>query len=216
MIGMSYLIGSINAGQILSLIGSKNLGKSGSKSFGATNAGRIYGIWAFGLVFIFDMLKSFIAVIICMGLVKTNEKLFADQWIPIAISFVIVGHCWPVYFSFKGGKGVASAFGCALALNWIFALIAIVVFLLVKITNGWTSNASIAGVLVGVVLSIFIHPVFIIVHNNGVDLVFEWTLYWTTMVGGVIVGVISIGRHWPNVKDMIDGKKPWVRRKDET
>ncbi len=214
MMGLAYLIGSVNAGQILSLIGSKNLGESGSKSFGATNAGRIYGTWAFVLVFIFDMLKAFIAVIVCMGLVQMNSKLFASEWLPIAISFVIVGHCWPIYFNFRGGKGVASAFGCVLALNWIFALIAILVFLIVKITNGWTSNASIAGVGVGVLLSIFLHPVFLIANENGVNLVFEWTLHWTTIVGALIVGTISIVRHWPNIKEMIDGQKPWVREKE--
>lgn len=214
MIALSYLIGSINAGQILSLIGSKNLGENGSKSFGATNAGRVYGTWAFIVVFVFDMLKAFIAVILCMGLVSANDSLFSDYWIPIAIAFVIIGHCWPFYFGFKGGKGVASAFGCILALNWIFAIVAIIVFIIVKLTNGWTSNASIAGVAVGVALAVFLHPVFLVARDNGVNLVFDWTLVWTTIPAALIVGVISIVRHWPNIKEMIDGKKPWIRGKE--
>lgn len=213
MIVIVYLIGSINAGQILSLLGSKNLGENGSKSYGATNAGRIYGTWAFVLVFVFDMLKSFIAVLFCMGLLKLNDDLFAKEWVPIAISFVIIGHCWPIYFGFKGGKGVASAFGCVLALNWIFAIVAIIIFLVVKLTNGWTSNASLAGVGVGVFLAIFIHPLFMFGNANVV--LFDWTLTWTTMVAAAIVGAISMARHWPNLKEMIDGKKPWVQRKEK-
>lgn len=78
MIGLVYLIGAINGGQILSIIGSKNLGESGSKSYGATNAGRIYGTKGFICVFVFDMLKSFVAVAVCMGLVNINDQLFSS------------------------------------------------------------------------------------------------------------------------------------------
>lgn len=213
MIGLSYLIGAVNGGQILSLLGSKNLGENGSKSFGATNAGRVYGTKGFIMVFVFDMLKSFVAVAVCMGLVNSNDELFSTYWISIAMVFVIIGHCWPIYFGFKGGKGVASAFGCVLVLNWIFAIVAISVFVAVKIINGWTSNASIVGVSVGVFLAIFIHPLFI--YGDAHILVFDWSLAWTTVIAAFVVGFISIARHWPNIKEMIDGEKPWVRGKEK-
>lgn len=224
---IAYIIGSINAGQILSMFGNKNLGAEGSKSFGATNAGRVYGKWAFILVFLFDMFKAVFAALILWVIIEnayninqegTSEgfNLFLYANVNLAMIMLIVGHCWPIFFKFKGGKGVAAAFGSVIILNWVFAIIAIVVFIIVKLVNGWTSNASIIGTSVGVILILAFHWTFLLMYQNtGVILVFPWSLNWTAMIAAFVVGFIIIVRHWPNIQQMINGEKPWKRIKED-
>ncbi len=128
---IAYMIGSINAGQLLSLMTDKKLENKGSGNFGATNAGRLSGPKWFVVVFVFDLLKAiFCALILTTILTKGTFKPVEDETylfyyasIPIAMIFLVIGHSWPIYFDFKGGKGVAVAFGSIIFLNWNFGLI---------------------------------------------------------------------------------------------
>ncbi len=208
---IAYTIGSINAGQLLSSFGKKNLGEAGSKSFGATNAGRVYGKWAFVAVFLFDLAKAIFVVLILMAIRSSDSWAFEYADITIAALFVVIGHIFPIYFSFKGGKGVASAFGLIIVLNWIFALIAITVFIIVKLINGWTSIASIFGVATGVILTISCHWLFI---NDPLNkMVFNWSLIWTTIFSALILGILIISKHVPNIMRMVKGEEPWSKKK---
>jgi len=98
---LAYLIGSMNAGQILSLFGDKNLGQEGTKNYGATNAGRTYGKKAFALVFIFDTVKALFTAVVLTLVVQIGpshlknggkNSIFYYASIPIAMIFVVVGH----------------------------------------------------------------------------------------------------------------------------
>lgn len=220
---IAYLIGSINGGQILSNIGSKNLGETGSKNFGATNAGRVYGAHMFVFVFLFDMLKSvFVAIILTAIVTKGTFSPLGDpeinDWylfyyasIPLAIMFVIIGHSFPIYFKFKGGKGVSSGFGCLIVTNWLVAIIAISIFGITLYITRWTSWASILGVISGCLLSLTLH---IPMMNSSMNIVFfYWTYNWLSMIVIIFMGTLIIYRHKSNITRMIQGKDPFIKPK---
>ncbi|NQX83455.1 MAG: glycerol-3-phosphate acyltransferase [Mycoplasmataceae bacterium] len=217
---IAYLLGSINVGQILSIIGSKNLGESGSKNFGATNAGRLYGTKGFIIVFTFDMLKSiFVALLLTLIATKgtfqpldetNSDYLYYYASIPLSMMFVIFGHLWPIYFLFKGGKGVASGFGCVIVLNWIIAIISLIIFIIVILITRWTAWGSIFGVGIGCLLIIFFHPFFM---EFVPALFLYWTFNWTTMISTLIIGIIVIFKHRSNIIRVFQCKEPFIKPK---
>ncbi len=230
--GIAYLIGSINAGQILSIIGSKDLGTEGSRNFGATNAGRVYGAKGFAAVFIFDMLKAVFAALI-LSLILTQGTFSIETWathpeyffyyasIPLAMVFLVIGHSFPVYFGFKGGKGVASVFGCVIVLNWVFAIISIAIFGITIAVTRWTSLGSIVGTTCGVILVLTAQEAF---YDACGVVLFFWTYSWLNIFAASFLGVFIIFRHRDNIIRMAKGIDPvfkpkgWVKpedRKDE-
>ena len=108
----SYLIGSIPFGIIISkIMGLGNLRNIGSGNIGATNVLRTGNKLAAILTLIFDLLKGAIAVII-------TYYIFNDTTAQIAALSSFLGHCFPIWLKFKGGKGVATFIGISLALYW--------------------------------------------------------------------------------------------------
>ncbi len=217
--GIAYLIGSINGGQLLSILGSKNLGESGSRNFGATNAGRVYGKKGFIAVFAFDMLKGvFTAIVLTIIMTKGRfsldtinpDYLFYYASIPLALIWVVIGHSFPIYFGFNGGKGVASVFGCVIVLNWVFAIIAIMVFIIVILITRWTSLGSVAGTWVGVILVIFASYFF---YEYAGDVLFYWANSWLTIISAIFLGVFITYRHRSNIIRMIKGMDPFIKPK---
>lgn len=225
--GIAYLIGSINAGQILSIIGSKDLGESGSRNFGATNAGRAYGAKGFAAVFIFDMVKAIAAAII-LTLIMTQGTMSKSVWesqiaedgtsqyffhyasIPLAMVWVVIGHSFPIYFGFRGGKGVASVFGCILALNWVFAICSLVVFALTIVITRWTSLGSIFGTLFGVVLVLAAQEAF---YDSCGVVLFFWSYNWFNLLSALFLGFFITFRHRSNIARMIKGIDPFIKPK---
>lgn len=116
----AYFIGNINPSIILGKIKGIDIRKEGSGNAGMTNAIRVMGLGAGITVFIVDVLKAFIAV-------RVAWNIAGDPGAMTAFAAVVIGHCFPAIFGFKGGKGVAAAFGAALALNWFSAMAALLV-----------------------------------------------------------------------------------------
>ncbi len=217
---IAYLIGSINAGQILSIVGHKDLGTEGSRNFGATNAGRVYGAKGFAAVFIFDMLKSIFVVLILTAIITrgtfsmdtvTEDYFFCYSSISLAMVWVVIGHSFPIYFGFKGGKGVASVFGCVLALNWVFAICAIIVFGVTIAITRWTAWGSIIGTLFGVILVVFAQKAFM--DSPAGITVFDWSYTWLNIVSALFLGLFITVRHRSNIMRMIQGKDPFIKPK---
>ena len=120
IIGLAaYALGNINPSIIIGKFRGIDIRKEGSGNAGMTNTIRVMGLGAGIAVFIVDVLKAFIAV-------KLGLSFGGKYGAMAAFGCVILGHCFPAVFGFKGGKGVASAFGAALALNWPSALAAII------------------------------------------------------------------------------------------
>ena len=115
---IAYALGDINPAIILGKIKGIDIRKEGSGNAGMTNTIRVMGLgWGIA-VFVVDVLKAFIAV-------KIGFALAGSYGAMAGFAGVVLGHCFPAAFGFKGGKGVAASFGAALALNWQTALLAL-------------------------------------------------------------------------------------------
>jgi acyl-phosphate glycerol 3-phosphate acyltransferase len=136
IIGLAaYALGNINPSIIIGKLRGIDIRKEGSGNAGMTNTIRVMGIGAGIAVFIVDVMKAFIAV-------KIGTGFGGQPGAMVAFACVILGHCFPAVFGFKGGKGVASAFGAALALNWPSALAAL---LTAGVLFGITRRMSVAS-----------------------------------------------------------------------
>lgn len=132
----SYLIGSLNFAIVISkLVLKKDIRDYGSKNAGATNALRVMGGKLALIVFTGDVLKAFLAVNLGFYLGSDEGKLLGGI-------FVIIGHIYPVYFKFKGGKGVATATGMFLAFDLKMFAVLFVVFMIVLLITKFVSLAS--------------------------------------------------------------------------
>ena len=115
---ISYLIGSCNMAIIISKFHKfKDIRDYGSGNAGTTNMLRIFGKKAASYTFGGDFIKGALTVFIARAALRGLELPFDIGY--IAAIFVVLGHIFPIYFKFKGGKGVATAFGAMLVLNWI-------------------------------------------------------------------------------------------------
>ena len=121
IIGLAaYALGNINPAIILGKLKGIDIRKEGSGNAGMTNTIRVMGLAAGITVFIVDVLKAFIAV-------RIGYNFGDDPGAMVAFGAVVMGHCFPAAWGFKGGKGVAASFGAALALNWLSAIAALIV-----------------------------------------------------------------------------------------
>ena len=137
----AYLLGSIPFGYLLvRFFRKEDIRAIGSGNIGATNVARS-GSKGLGIAtLLLDCLKAFAAVAIARHFAPGNFELAA-----LAAVAAILGHCFPVWLKFRGGKGIASALGVYLALSWPTGLCALGVFILVTLISRYVSLGSIAG-----------------------------------------------------------------------
>ena len=189
---VAYLIGAIPTGVILSkLFGRGDLQLQGSKNIGATNVSRVMGKkWGI-LTLLGDVLKGMIAVWIGQwGL----SNLPGSSGYPLAlIAFgAFLGHCFPVYLAFKGGKGVATALGIFLIVSPLVVLLVIPIFLVATYLGKFVSLGSIASAVSFPVLLVWLH------YPSE------------TVVLSLFIALGIILKHHENIKRIIRGEeKSW-------
>ena len=145
---IAYLLGSVNFGIIISKAKFKDdIRKHGSGNAGMTNMMRTYGKAAAGMTLFGDCMKAIIAVII-------GTMLNGDMGGYVAGLFCIVGHVYPLYFKFKGGKGVATAAAMLLLLNPIVFLILLIIFVIIV---GFTKYLSLGSVMCMIVYPLILN-----------------------------------------------------------
>ncbi len=139
---LSFVIGSVPFGLLFGKMKGIDPREHGSRNIGATNVARTLGKSYGVLTLILDMFKGFLPVF-------AVSALFSDNTMVIALSglFAVVGHCFSLFLSFKGGKGVATGLGVALAVCPVSFLISIAVFLLVFRIWGYVSVGSLSAML---------------------------------------------------------------------
>ncbi len=146
-----YILGSLNFGIILTkLFYKKDIRNMGSGNAGATNALRNFGIYFAILVFFFDMLKGLAAVYLSKMFAKGDQTLFL-----LAGVFAVIGHLYPVFFRFRGGKGVATTSGVMIAAEPILAPYLFGMFILISLVTRYVSLASICSVILYPILVYF-------------------------------------------------------------
>ena len=140
----SYLIGSIPSGLIFSKILNKgDIRKSGSGNIGATNALRVGGKLLGSLTLMFDLLKGLIVIIVA--------KLLDEKFIGICGFACILGHIFPLWLKFRGGKGVATIFGVVLGMHVIIGLIMILLWITVFRASKISSLASLSSIIISII-----------------------------------------------------------------
>lgn len=142
--GGAYLLGSVPFGVLIAKSQGKDIRAEGSGNIGATNAGRVLGrTWGIA-VFALDVLKSVVPVALARWWLTGCD--FAIVTVALA---AICGHIWSVFLGFKGGKGVATMLGGLLAVNWVAALLVLVVWAIVTQATRYVSVGSISAVISG-------------------------------------------------------------------
>ena len=189
---VSYLIGSVNFSILISkAISGKDIRESGSGNAGATNMLRTHGKKMGVLTLLLDVLKGIAAIIIAM---IVDKKIGANTGILsyIAGVCVILGHNFPIYFGFKGGKGVATSLGVVLMLDWKVGLIVAVCAIAIMAITRYVSLGSILGGAAYIVVEIV--KAIVTKNYNIVQLVCV-----------VIIGGLLIARHHANIKRLLSG-----------
>ena len=189
---VAYLIGSINFSVILSRkMAGFVVREKGSGNAGTTNMLRSVGKKAAAITLVCDILKGVVAILIAMLMNKIFKDSNGALLVQIAGVAVILGHTFPIFFKFKGGKGVATSLGVLIMSNWQIGLICLVFALILIILTQMVSVGSIAAAILYPVLTLFIPQNYIIPGNY--------------IIYSVILAVIIVFNHRENVKRLLSG-----------
>jgi acyl phosphate:glycerol-3-phosphate acyltransferase len=152
---IAYLVGSISCAILVcKAMKLPDPRTEGSGNAGATNVLRIAGKLPAVLTLVGDALKGFLPVLIAAWLGVWGFMLAL-----VALA-AVVGHIFPLYFKFKGGKGVATAFGGLLVLSFLAAIISIIVWIIIAAATRYISLASLVAIVIGTLLILFIHTIY--------------------------------------------------------
>ena len=180
-----YLAGSIPFGILISkFLGLGDLRKVGSGNIGATNVLRTGNKFAAFLTLLLDFLKGVCTVLII-------KHFFAQDAVQLSAFCALVGHCFPIWLRFRGGKGVATFLGVAIALSFVLGVICCLVWLLVALIRRMSSLASLVSSLSAPIAAIFLG------QPNAFSLL-------------SILTVIVFFRHQQNISRIIKGVEPKI------
>jgi len=184
---IAYLLGSIPFGIVITKLFNKgDLRKVGSGNIGATNVMRVGGLRLAGLVWILDMLKAVVAVLI--------GRYVGGAVFGVWCGFMaIIGHCFPIWLKFHGGKGVSCLFGVLLAVNPLLFIICGIEWLLVALGTGYSSVGALVAFCLMPVLGFFIS------FNIGIAF--------------LAIAILCLWRHRENILRLVSGKESKIEWK---
>ena len=208
---VAYLLGSIPFGYLLvRIFRSEDIRKTGSGNIGATNVIRSGARGLGALTFLLDVTKGFLAVAVARELTRASLPVWPpiaqlswqgnhlsrlDTAAAVAAMAAVLGHIYPVWLRFKGGKGVATAFGVLMELAPLAALVGLLFFILVLLVSRYVSLASIASALTIPVVALLTH------RADGRDVLHRpWLLSAI-----VIIPAIVIAKHHANIRRLLAG-----------
>ena len=185
---VAYLIGSVSFAIIFSKhFAGFDVREKGSKNAGSTNVLRTVGKKAAALTLICDILKGVIAVLLAMLAHKIWEDTDLELLKYLAGLLVIIGHTFPVFYGFKGGKGVATSLGVLLVVNPKIGLVCLVFALVIMIATKLVSLGSILAAVLFPILTV------VMVDN------------FYAKVISILIGLLVIFNHRTNIKRLKDG-----------
>jgi glycerol-3-phosphate acyltransferase PlsY len=187
-----YCLGNFSSAIIIGKIFlKKDVRDYGSGNAGATNAVRAFGARVGLVVFLLDVFKGVLAVMIGRYIEPSLGQYFAGI-------FVIMGHNWPAALKFKGGKGIATSIGVMLPINPLVALICVAVGLILIVLTKIVSIGSIAGVVLA--------PVVVLVFVRPIDT--------KLLVLTCAVSAMAIFRHRSNISRLLKGEENKFKKKE--
>jgi glycerol-3-phosphate acyltransferase PlsY len=184
LIVVGYLLGSVPVGFIVGLRSGINVRETGSGNVGATNVARVVGRRQGILTLIADTAKGFLPVILAMQL---GASVAATVLVGAA---AFLGHLFPIFLKFKGGKGVATGLGVFLAVAPMATLVLVAVFAIIVLTSRIVSLSSILTALAApIVFWLFAYPPRVVAMAAFIALAITW-------------------RHHGNIRRMMNGSEP--------
>lgn len=198
---LGYLIGAIPFGYIVGRVARGiDVRDYGSGSMGMTNVLRTVSTKAGALVFVTDLIKGAAAVGIAWAIFTLAPDMLA--WGLVAGgAAAVMGHNWPVYIGFRGGRGVTTSFGALLVISWPVALISFAIFLIVVALSRYVSLGSVLGALAMLLVMI---PFVLFDLEPFAYLVF-----------GLVVVPVIIFRHRGNIQRLLSGTERKLGQKTE-
>ena len=195
---IAYLIGSINFSVLISKkMAGFDVREKGSGNAGTTNMLRSVGKKAAAITLICDILKGVVSIVIAIivgNIVKNLDREFLLQIAGIA---VVIGHTFPIFFGFKGGKGVATSLGVLLMSNWQIGLICLVFALVLMVLTRMVSLGSCGAAVLFPVLTLFINQHYTVLTEGKSGRVY--------FVYSVILAIIVLYNHRSNIKRILNG-----------
>ena len=189
---LSYLIGSINFSIIISTkVAGFDVREKGSGNAGTTNMLRTVGKKAALITLVCDILKGVISILLALLIGKIAKEANNSILVQIAGILVIIGHTFPIFFKFKGGKGVATAVGVLLTTNWQIGLICLIFGLVLIALTRMVSLGSITAAILFPILVLFIKTNYIVEGNY--------------FIYSLIIAVMVVFNHRENVKRLLSG-----------
>lgn len=186
MVIVAYFIGNISPAILIGRAKGIDIKKEGSGNAGTTNVLRVLGKKAAIATLIIDILKGTIAVVV-------GGVLFGEAIASLCVAAVFAGHVWPAVFGFKGGKGVATAFGALMGLNPAMGLTALLIVAIGVILSRRMSVGSILGAATFPIVAYYFNPDFLIM--------------------GSVLAILIIMKHRANIVRLIHGEEPKIGEK---
>ncbi len=184
---VAYLLGSINTSIIISkLFAKSDIRSHGSGNAGATNTLRVLGKKAAALVVIGDGLKGVLAILFARYVAHALSEGSAPEY--IAALFVVLGHVFPVFFGFRGGKGIMTSIAVVFTLSPSIGAILVAIFVVLVLLFNYISLAS--------VISALCFPILVLIMESG-DILY--------MVCALIIAIIAVVKHHTNIARLIKG-----------
>jgi glycerol-3-phosphate acyltransferase PlsY len=185
---LGYLLGSINTSLIIGKFYGVDVRQHGSGNAGATNTLRTLGKSAAIFVTLGDILKGIIACVAGYYIIG-NVKDIGNLGLMTGGVAAIIGHNWPLYFGFKGGKGILTTFSVIMMMDWRIGLILLGVFIIVLLISKYVSLGSIIGAALFPIVGAI--PVF---NNSSTFVIFA-----------IVVAFLAIIRHRANIERLLKG-----------
>ena len=188
---IGYLLGSISTGILVSGVAGRDIRKEGSHNTGASNALRVLGLKSGVIVFLGDFLKAALAVVI--GLLLVPGVKYGGM---LAGLFAILGHNWPVFFGFQGGKGISCSTAVLLVLfPWWQGLAAVLLCVLVIFIWRYISVGSLTMLASFALFMLLTQP------------------FWPTAVWALILLALGVYRHRSNLVRLVSGTENKIGQK---
>ncbi len=192
---IAYAIGSINFSVLISRkMAGFDVREKGSGNAGTTNMLRAIGIKAAIITLICDILKGVLAILVAFVIGKMTQTADKALLIQLAGILVVVGHTFPIFFEFRGGKGIATALGVLIITNWRIGLICLVFAVILIAITRMVSVGSMSAAILFPVLTLFIGDNFIVAQGG-----FKYFVYSLILAGFVIFN------HRENIKRIMNG-----------
>lgn len=205
----AYLLGSVPFGLLLGLSQGKDLRIIGSGNIGATNTGRTLGKKWGVLCFLLDVLKGLLPMLAVplVGVIGDNPDLLQlSLWLLVGCAAVL-GHIFPVYLKFKGGKGVATSLGIVLGLWPYYTLCGVAAFIVWASFVFISRYVSVASIVAAVCFPVFL-AISIAMHKTWM-----FSQLWPLVVMAILMALLVVVRHRENIRRLRDGSETKVFQK---